>query len=94
MDINDVIPAVNCTVKMQRNGDTFQVSIVGDDGRVFQNLDSYNILDGDVLQLNGLGFRVTFDGIEWNPPHKSNKVDMPTAYLKRKMDIENGSTKL
>lgn len=88
MDINDVIPAVDCTVKMVRNGDYFQVSIVGKNGKVFQELKGYNITDGDALHINGLAFKVTFDGIEWSPPRECKKVNGPHVQLKRKMDIE------
>jgi hypothetical protein len=92
MDIEDVIPAVNCKIKMERNGNKFKVSVVGDDGKVFQNFNEYELYDGDVLQINGLGFKVTFNGTEWNPlyPKRKGAPSTSTIQLKRKMDIPNG----
>ena len=89
-EINDIVPCVPCQIAIERNRDNFQIIIKGDNGDVLQDLDSRNLLDGDVLSINGLGFRVAFDGISWTPP-KENKPDEivgPVTQLKRKMDIK------
>jgi hypothetical protein len=91
IELEDIVPAAPCEVRMERRGDTFAVKIMGIDGHMFQELNTYTILDGDVLNITGLGFGVKFDGVEWRlPVMKKSECVLPNITLKRKMDIDSG----
>lgn len=92
----DLITGIDCLVKLERSRDDFQVIITDLNNQPLQNLEKYNLLNGDVLTISGLAFKVVLDDLTMAPHHgflnlfKDPPLKPICIDLKRKMDI-NGT---
>ena len=86
---------LKCNIEIEAISDiTFQILIKDLDGGIIQNLGNFNVLEGDVVKISGLGYRVSYNEDEDIPPILDPKMFdpkspmKPKAILKRKIDID------